>query len=236
MEKNEQTLHEGGLLENHEADGIRELDNDLPLWWFVGFVFTVMFSISYLANFHLADGPSSQEEYAGEMSPFLKADESQMAKLAEEIPEYPLSDEASLKAGSAIFRGTANNCFVCHRDDLGGQVGPNLTDEFWIQGGDLKSIARSITTGFPAKGMLPYGTGAKLTQKQVIQVASFILSMKGSEPLKPKPIDPAREKKWTGIPVKEEPAATQADKGNQGKPAASPTAKGKPESAATLKK
>lgn len=200
------------LLKNHEADGIRELDNDLPLWWFVGFIITVMFSISYLANYHLADGPSSQQEYAREMAPYLKADESQQAALAEQIPEYPLSDEASLKAGAAIFRGTTNNCFVCHRADLGGQVGPNLTDEYWIQGGDLKSIVKSISTGFSAKGMLPYGTGARLTPQQLVQVASFILSMKGSEPMNPKPIDPAREKKWTGLPQQEKPEKPLSDK------------------------
>jgi cytochrome c oxidase cbb3-type subunit 3 len=184
------------LLENHEADGIREFDNDLPLWWFAGFIFTVLFAFAYLVYYHVSYGPSSDAEYKQEVAAWTKEPEGGTGIAAAPVITEPLTDFASIDKGRMIFTGTANNCFVCHRPDLGGQVGPNLTDDYWIHGGDLPSIMNSIRTGFPDKGMLKYGTGAKLTEEQVLQVASFIVSLKGSNPPNPKPVDLAREKKW----------------------------------------
>lgn len=204
------------LLVGHEADGIQELDNDLPLWWFVGFVFTVVFAFGYLVNYHMSQGPSSKQEYEQEVAAF-RTDEPKTEMPG--TPVDPLTDFASLDKGRMIFEGTTNNCFTCHRADLGGQVGPNLTDEFWMHGGDMRSIMKSITTGYPAKGMLPFGTGARLTEEQLLQVASYVYSKQGSNPPNPKAIDPARETKWVdGKPVE------SADKPAEEKPQAKETA------------
>jgi cytochrome c oxidase cbb3-type subunit 3 len=182
------------LLAGHDADGITEFDNDMPLWWLVGFIFTVVFAFGYIVQYHMSEGPSSKQEYEQEVAEFNKSQEP--PGTVKEVVYNPLTDAASLDAGRTIFNGAANTCFTCHRNDLGGIVGPNLTDEFWMHGGDLKSIMKSIKTGFPDKGMLPFGTNARLSDRQVLQVASFILSMKGSNPANPKPIDPAREIKF----------------------------------------
>ncbi len=203
------------LLEGHDADGITEFDNDMPLWWLVGFIFTVVFSFGYLVQYHMSDGPSSAKEYEQEVAAFNKSQEP--PGTVKEVVYNPLTDAASLDAGRTIFNGSANTCFTCHRNDLGGIVGPNLTDEFWMHGGDLKSIMKSIKTGYPDKGMQPFGTNARLSERQVLQVASFILSMKGSNPPNPKPIDPAREVKF--VP-EEEQAAAAAEKAKAAAPPA----------------
>ena len=195
------------LLEGHDADGILEFDNDMPLWWLVGFIFTIVFAFGYVVQYHMADGPSSAKEYDQEVAAFNKSKEP--AGSEKEVVLNPLTDAASLDAGKTIFNGATNTCFTCHRNDLGGIVGPNLTDEFWIHGGDLKSIVKSIKTGYPDKGMQPFGTNARLSDRQVLQVASFILSMKGSNPANPKPIDPSREVKF--VP-EEEKAKAEAEK------------------------
>lgn len=190
------------LLEGHDADGILEFDNDMPLWWLIGFIFTVVFSFGYLIQYHMAEGPSSKQEYEQEVAAFNKSKEPPGAAQAAAVLT-PLTDTASLEAGKTIFNGATNTCFTCHRNDLGGIVGPNLTDEYWLHGGDLKAIMTSIKTGYPDKGMQPFGTGARLSDRQVWQLASFILSMKGSNPANPKPIDPSRDVKL----VSEEVAA-----------------------------
>jgi cytochrome c oxidase cbb3-type subunit 3 len=215
------------LLENHEADGIREFDNDLPLWWFTGFIFTILFSFSYLVYYHVSYGPSSQAEYEQEVAVWTKQPEGGAAE-AKAAPVEPLTDFASIDRGRAIFTGTTNNCFVCHRADLGGQVGPNLTDDYWIHGGDLPSIMKSIRTGYPDKGMLPFGSGARLSDEQVLQVASFILSLKGSNPPNPKPVDLTREKKWIDGQPADVPEKPKEEKATEGKP--------KENKVATLKK
>ena len=57
----------------HEADGIREFDNDLPRWWLYGFYFTIVLAALYLVNFHVLPvplvGPASiQAEYEADMA------------------------------------------------------------------------------------------------------------------------------------------------------------------------
>ena len=84
-------------------------------------------------------------------------------------------------------------CSSCHRADLGGLIGPNLTDEYWLHGCSVQQIVTSIRTGYPMKGMMPFGTGKPLTDTQVLQVASYVLARRGSSPADPKPIDPERD-------------------------------------------
>ncbi len=175
---------------DHDADGIREFDNALPKWWLYGFYFTIVFGIGYMIYFHLMGGPLSGAEYQAELDAAKAMYKTTTMNAAD---AKPLSDQASLDAGKVIFEGTNNVCFTCHRNDLGGQVGPNLTDEYWIHGGQFADIINSITTGYPDKGMLPYGSGAKLNSEQLLQVASYIWSKRGSNPPDPKPIDPERD-------------------------------------------
>lgn len=210
------------LLQGHDADGITEFDNDMPLWWLVGFIFTVVFAFGYIVQYHISDGASSKKEYEQEVAEFKQSQEP--PGTVKEVVFNPLTDTASLDAGHTIFNGAANTCFTCHRNDLGGIVGPNLTDEFWIHGGDVKAIMTSIKTGYPEKGMQPFGTNARLSDRQVLQVASFILSMKDSNPANPKPIDPARELKFVSEAEKakeetEKPKAATAAKPTKAEPA-----------------
>ena len=106
---------------------------------------------------------------------------------------YPLIDAAGLAAGKAIFESPRNLCYTCHRHDLGGQVGPDLTDGAWIKDCNTGDIMTSIKRGNQLKGMLPYGSGKKLDDVQLHQVASYIVSMRGSNPANPKKPDLQRE-------------------------------------------
>ena len=177
---------------DHEADGIQEFDNNLPKWWLYGFYLTIVFAIAYMMYYHVSqDGQVSKAEYEQEIAEAslitANAPKSSSKRLT------ILTDKASLEAGKVIFEGTNNLCYTCHKEDMGGLVGPNLTDEYWIHGCSIEEITQSITTGFPEKGMLPYGSNNTLTDEQLLQVASYVLSKKGSNPPDAKPIEPDRE-------------------------------------------
>ena len=184
---------------DHDADGIQEYDNALPRWWLYGFYFTIIMSVVYIFYYHVYDGPDWNFLWYNEKSQVLEY-EAQMAELEEmkaNAPKGPavemivMTDAENLAAGKAIF--SENICYTCHREDMGGQVGPNLTDEYWVHGCSLEEIVASITTGFPEKGMLPYGNNVKLDDRQLVQVASYIISMKGTNPPDPKPIEEGRD-------------------------------------------
>ena len=198
------------LLE-HDADGIREYDNSLPRWWPYGFYLMIVLSAVYLFYYHMYTGPdwnflwygprTQEAEYSAEMKSAEKAVANAPKK--PKVAMVVLTDAPSLEKGKAIFNSTTSLCFTCHREDLGGQVGPNLTDEYWIHGCSLEDIVKSITTGFPDKGMLPYGSSNRLTDEELVQVASYILSKQGSNPADPKPIEDGRDVKCSSNTFKQ---------------------------------
>jgi cytochrome c oxidase cbb3-type subunit 3 len=180
---------------DHEADGIREFDNALPRWWLYGFYATIGFAVLYLVNYHVLPAPivgaSIEAEYRAEMAAAAPAS---AAATPAAVTLAALTDPASLAKGQALFTSTTSLCSSCHRPDLGGLVGPNLTDELWLHGCTPAEIVHNVSTGFPPRGMLPYGGGPRLTDEQALQLASFVLSKRGSHPPAPKPSDPARDK------------------------------------------
>ncbi|MEO8070414.1 MAG: cbb3-type cytochrome c oxidase N-terminal domain-containing protein [Acidobacteriota bacterium] len=184
------------LLE-HDVDGIREFDNDLPRWWLYGFYVTIVFAAVYLVNYHLLATPVSGEKtLIAEYEADVKAHPRPV--LAAAVGHggaaiVRLEDADSLAKGKTIFESQGNPCFACHRPDLGGVIGPNLTDDKWLHGCTLADIVNDITTGYPLQGMPPYGGGAALSQQQLVQVGSYILSKRGSQPPAPKPPDAARD-------------------------------------------
>lgn len=181
----------------HEADGIREFDNALPRWWLYGFYFTIAFAVVYIVNYHVLPKPlvgrsTLAAEYQDEVEQASRMASNRPASAGGAI--VALTDVASLEKGKALFESADNTCFACHRPDLGGLVGPNLTDTHWLHGCSAEDLAKDIKEGFPLKGMLPYGTGKALNDEQVLQVVSYILSKRGSNPPNPKAIDPDRDK------------------------------------------
>ena len=103
-----------------------------------------------------------------------------------------LAGRGDTEAGRALFMAERNLCYTCHRTDLGGRIGPNLTDGYWMHGCSVGEIMTNIKIGFRAKGMLPYGSGKRLTDLELQQLASFIISRQGSNPAGAKPVDGER--------------------------------------------
>ncbi len=179
---------------NHEYDGIHELDNFMPRWWVWGFYFTIIFSVFYVIYYHFTGDRSSKMEYEAELksAPIKDVLENTLTNIKDEKLSFK-TDELSIKAGEALFVEQA--CVGCHGPTLGGLVGPNLTDNYWIHGCSVEEIVKNISTGFPDKGMIPYGNGKELDIEKLVQIASYIASKQGSKQENPKSIDATREKK-----------------------------------------
>jgi len=172
------------LLLDHEADGIRELDNKLPRWWVWLFYITIIFSAVYLGYYHVfAMGKLSASEYEIERAAGEKVKGAAMAKFESSIGTLaPATDQASIGAGRQSFMLM---CAPCHRPDGGGLVGPNLCDDYWIHGSNFVDNLKTIWNGVPEKGMITWKT--TLNPKQIYEVASFIYTLRGSKPPNPKP-------------------------------------------------
>lgn len=176
---------------DHEYDGIRELDNHMPRWWVLGFYFTIVVAIGYMVYYHMAGGPSSLQEYQAEMQAVQKPGEPQKPDATPGMKV--LTDAASLAEGEKLY--VSQTCSACHNANLGGLVGPNLTDEFWIHGCELSTVMGNIKKGFAQKGMMAYGNGKPMPDGDLLKLVSYIFSKQGSKPPGAKAIDAEREKK-----------------------------------------
>lgn len=172
---------EGTLLLEHDYDGIKELDNDLPPWWTKLFYACIIFGFIYMAKYHIYDYQNQTEEFETEMAEAKIAIE-EYKKTAKDLIDFQtvtlLTEIADIASGKQIFE---TNCIACHRADGGGGIGPNLTDNQWILGGGIKNVFHTITEGGrDGKGMVAWK--AILKPSEIQQVASYVLSLQGSNP------------------------------------------------------
>lgn len=169
----------------HDYDGIRELDNRLPPWWLYGFYLTIIFAGLYLYRYHVAkSAPLSKEELAISLEQAAAEKEEYLKKSANNIDENTvvyLTSPADHDAGKAIF---ITICAACHLPDGGGSVGPNMTDNYFIHGGSIKDLFKTIKYGYPEKGMKSWKDDYSPTQ--IAQLASYVKSLVGTKPAKGK--------------------------------------------------
>ena len=172
---------EEDIMFDHEYDGIRELDNSLPPWWVAMFYITIAFAVVYMGYFHFfGEGPGSREEYQIEMERAeeqVQAYRARQANLIDESSVTRLTDEADLALGKTIYDA---NCAACHGFQGEGGVGPNMTDEYWIHGGSIQDLFKTIKYGVPEKGMISWKSQLRAGDMQ--KVASYILNMQGTNP------------------------------------------------------
>lgn len=176
---------EGEIILDHNYDGIKELDNNLPPWWIYSFYISIIFAAVYLLRFHVFDGQNQIDELETEIADARIAIE-QYKKTAKNLVDIStvtqLTEASDLSAGKTIFE---TNCVACHMPDGGGGIGPNLTDEYWILGGDIKSIFKTISEGGRSgKGMISWKS--QLKPLEMAQVASYVLTFQGTTPANPK--------------------------------------------------
>jgi cytochrome c oxidase cbb3-type subunit 3 len=181
--------NEASLLLNHDYDGIKELDNNLPPWWVYLFYGCILFAAVYLVRFEIMDGDNQEMELKKELAQAkIEVDEymKNAPDLMDEKTVTLLTEPADLAIGKEIF---TTNCAACHRADAGGQIGPNLTDDHWILGGGIKNVFHTITNGGrDGKGMVSWKTNG-MKPKDIQKVASYVLSLRGSNPKDPKAPD-----------------------------------------------
>ncbi len=175
-----------GKLMDHEADGIKELDNLLPRWWVWLFNLSIAFAVVYMLYFHVFRvGELQAAEYTKEWQRGEEIKSAAIAKFESGIATLtPMTDAMVLADGRRLF---TTYCQPCHAEDGGGLVGPNLCDDYWIHGSNFVDNVKTIINGVPAKGMLSWR--GVLNPDQIKSVSSYIYTLRGTTPKKPKPAE-----------------------------------------------
>jgi cytochrome c oxidase cbb3-type subunit 3 len=175
---------EKDLVMEHEFDGIAELDNPTPGWFMVLFYGSIIFAVIYMFNYEVFGfGPNQEEEYLTELA---QAETDKVAFLSKpgnaknsvnESNIVQSTDPAVINSGLALY---TSRCTPCHGEKGEGSVGPNLTDEFWLHGGKVGDIFKTIKYGVPEKGMVAWEKS--LSASQLSDVTNYIMSLQGTNP------------------------------------------------------
>jgi len=181
LTKTKSVEEEHELVLNHEYDGIKELDNELPPWWVYLFYATIVFSVVYLARYELFGGDTQIDEFNKSME-LARIQVEEYKKNAPDLLTAEqvtvLTDASALATGKVLYD---INCIACHKADGGGSIGPNLTDEYWILGGSIKDIFNTIMEGGrDGKGMIAWKQ--QLSPTEIQQISSYIVTLQGTNP------------------------------------------------------
>ncbi len=174
------------LIEDHEYDGIKELNNPLPGWWLMTFYITVVFAVIYFAYYQFFGGPTLDQELAKNLkaieSTRMEAEKAKGVKPEKDLIAL-VNNKEILAQGKAEF---TSKCSPCHGNNGQGIIGPNLTDDYWIHGdGKISSIIKIINSGVPDKGMPTWG--GVIPPELIEKVAVYIYSLHGTHPEGAKP-------------------------------------------------
>jgi cytochrome c oxidase cbb3-type subunit 3 len=185
----------------HEWDGIEELDTPMPRWWLWTLYATIVFAIGYVIVYPAWPLLNSNTKglwnwtARGELSKELSAEAGRRAPIfsaiaatpIEQLPARPELMQAAIQGGAAAFRV---HCVQCHGSGAAGGTGyPNLIDDDWLWGGDLKAIEYTLTYGIrnpdvaeTRNSLMPaFGKDGILTQAQVQDVVSHVRAISGQE-------------------------------------------------------
>lgn len=169
---------------DHDYDGIKELDYPIPGWFNAIWYGSIVFAAAYFLYYQFGGGPNLTQEFEADRKvhqALVKAANPPRVFTAKEVADAE-KDPARLAQGKAFFD---SKCASCHLADGGGQVGPNLTDAYWINGdGSTPFMVKTIQEGVLDKGMPAWEE--KFRPEEILSIASYVRSLKGTKPGNPK--------------------------------------------------
>lgn len=176
---------EASIVMDHEYDGIRELDNHLPPWWKYMAYMSIVFAVIYMFVYHISGSmPLQLAEYEHELATAEIAKANMVQAPGQVIDENSLAfddDPAVIASGKKVYD---MQCVACHKAEGAGGIGPNLADAYWLHGGGIKDIFKTVRYGVPDKGMISWE--GVLSLSKINDVTMYIRTLKGTTPNSPK--------------------------------------------------
>jgi cytochrome c oxidase cbb3-type subunit 3 len=165
-------------LTGHSYDGIVEYDNPLPGWWkFLFWFFILIAPIYYFYAHSDVEGRSIEDQYNNHMASVFEIRFSEIGELKsdrETILEYMNEKPEWLAVGKVAYQ---TNCVSCHKADGSGEVGPNLTDDYWKNVRSIEGIASVIENG-AANGAMPAWKTRFSHPNQIVLLSAYVASLR----------------------------------------------------------
>ncbi|MDQ7013894.1 MAG: cbb3-type cytochrome c oxidase N-terminal domain-containing protein [Planctomycetota bacterium] len=170
-------------LTGHAYDGISEYDNPIPGWWHAIFLGSILFSVVYMAVFHLSSAKEklrpearlarAQERAAAESFALL-------GELKSDGPSLMLLSTSELAVGKGKSIFASKGCVACHGPNAGGVpgLGLNLTDDYGKNLRTPEDVFHTISQGVTGTAML--GFEAQMGKDDTILAAAYVISLRGT--------------------------------------------------------
>ncbi len=173
--KKQTAKEEKDILIDHGFDGIMELDNQLPKWWLGLFWFGVIYCIVYIVAYSFSDFANPIKEYDDEYKAQI-ASIQEYEKTAPQVTiETAVYSADNVAEGEEIYK---TNCISCHMDGGKGGIGPNLTDNSWINQPEktlFKNIFHVVWNGSPNNPtMVAFGANGQISGRDIEKVAAYL--------------------------------------------------------------
>lgn len=171
---------ERALLLDHNYDGIEEFDYPLPSWWVWTFIGGVAFAAMYIFYYQFAGGASLKDEFNQDMAKVMQLREEEAKNVNKfDLDTYNawVASNDGVNKGKAVFE---ENCISCHLENARGDIGPNLTDSYWInvKKVDPTTIYPVVVTGVEDNGMPAWGE--VLSKEELYAAVAYVLSLKNT--------------------------------------------------------
>ncbi|MGZ3788796.1 MAG: cbb3-type cytochrome c oxidase N-terminal domain-containing protein [Bacteriovorax sp.] len=166
---------EKGLLLDHNYDGIHELDNPLPSWWKLTFYLGIIFAFFYFILYQIMGAPSLRDEFKKDWAEIQTLQEkfNKSHGAFDEVKYQAILKDDGVKKGEVVFN---TNCVPCHKEKGIGDIGPNLTDEYWINSkGTPETNYPVVFNGVPDKGMPTWSQ--TLSNDEIYQAVAYVQTL-----------------------------------------------------------
>ncbi|MDO5614654.1 MAG: cbb3-type cytochrome c oxidase N-terminal domain-containing protein [Cruoricaptor ignavus] len=187
--KKQDAKEEKDILIDHGFDGIMELDNQLPKWWLGLFWFGIVYCVIYLLAFSFTDFAHADKEYDEQYKTQIASVEEYMKTAPQATLETAVYSADNIAEGEEIFK---TNCVSCHMDGGKGGIGPNLTDNYWINQSEktlFKNIFHVVYDGSPNnQTMVAFGKLGTLSGSDIEKVSAYLYHINQEQ----NPITPAQ--------------------------------------------
>jgi len=166
------------ILLDHAYDGIQELNHPLPRWWNFIFYTSCLFGLGYWIYYSFLNGPTLKAEHDNQMVGILEKHAAYIKMNSEFNPTKfaEFNKVENLPKGKEVY---AANCLQCHEEGGIGNIGPNLTDDYWlVSKGTPETNYKIIYSGSEENGMPPWGE--VLSSEDIYLALAYVQSLKNT--------------------------------------------------------
>lgn len=186
MSDNKNTTQTPDTGHSWDDGALRELLNQPPKWWFIGFWASIAWCVVYFILYPAIPlgsdftrgimGWSQIKEYEQDLSAIEEVRAPFEAKIQKMSAAEILGDSeltAYVEKSAKVLFG--DRCAACHGVGGAGNPGfPVLADDDWLYGGDIDTIVTTITDG--RQGSMP-AFGAALSAQQIDDLAKHVVAL-----------------------------------------------------------